>query len=239
MWYGEDLLPLRPRRGAAREHLGCDLATNSFRQVTHFNELRHRFSEPRHGRRRGAGIVFQQGGSLYVLDLPSEQLHKLDVTVPDDGIAHGPAMGGRRQAHPRPRHGAGRGLHASHRTAARGAFSARGDIFTLPAEHGATRNLTDTSNADEDHPTWSPDGKTIAYTTDGSGEQQIAIRPAEGGPEKLLTHFQTGLFLLAQVVAGRHAASPSRDGEHRLWYVSAAGGAPRRVAEDKYNEIHD
>jgi len=34
--------------------------------------------------------VFQQGGKLHVLDVPSEQLHEIDVTVPDDGTRTGP-----------------------------------------------------------------------------------------------------------------------------------------------------
>ena len=77
MWYGQhDLLP-RPTTtptGARTSGLH-DLATGDFREVTHFTRLRHRFPEPRRRCRRRAGIVFQQGGTLYVLDLPSEQLH--------------------------------------------------------------------------------------------------------------------------------------------------------------------
>ena len=34
--------------------------------------------------------MFQQGGKLWVLDLPAEQLHPLDVTVADDGTRTGP-----------------------------------------------------------------------------------------------------------------------------------------------------
>ncbi len=47
--------------------------------------------------------------------------------------------------------------------------------------------------------------RPIAYTTDVDGEQQIAIRPADGGAEKILTHFAERLLLQADVVARRQA----------------------------------
>jgi len=93
----------------------------------------------------------------------------------------------------------------------------------LPAEHGNTRDLTQTSNADEDHPTWSPDGKTIAYTTDISGEQQIAVRPAEGGAEKILTHFERGS-------STRRGGRQTQSGLHSRTTSIACGGCRWLVA---------
>ena len=185
-----------------------------------------------------AGIVFQQGGKLHVLDIPSEQLHDLDVTVPDDGTRTGPRWVDAKSLI-REQDAA---QHTDYDLAPNGgriAVSARGDVFTLPAEHGNTRNLTQTSNADEDHPSWSPDGKTIAYTTDVSGEQQIAVRSAEGGAERILTHFPHGYFY-----GPRWSPSGDRlafsDNEHRLWVVATAGGAdPQQLAQDPYQEIQN
>ena len=59
-------------------------------------------------------------------------------------------------------------------------FSARGDIFTVPAESGITRNLTRSSGAHDRNATWSPDGKHIAYVSDASGEYEIYIQPQDG-----------------------------------------------------------
>ena len=56
-------------------------ASKQIRQVTHFTD--YDVDWPSLG---DNGIVFQEGGSLYVMDLPSEQVHKLSVDVPDDGI---------------------------------------------------------------------------------------------------------------------------------------------------------
>ena len=117
-------------------------------------------------------------------------------------------------------------------------FSARGDIFSVPTENGATRNLTSTQGADEDHPAWSPDGRTIAYTTDAGGAQQIAVRPAEGGPEKILTSFTEGYFY-QPIFSPDGKTLAFSDGAHRLWIVGTDAGKPKQVAQDKLNEIHD
>jgi tricorn protease len=108
----------------------------------------------------------------------------------------------------------------------------------VPTENGATRNLTSTQGADEDHPAWSPDGRTIAYTTDAGGRQQIAIRPAEGGAEKILTSFTEGYFY-APIFSPDGKMLAFSDGAHRLWIVGSEGGAPKQVAQDKLAEIHD
>ncbi|MDE2138621.1 MAG: PDZ domain-containing protein, partial [Gammaproteobacteria bacterium] len=176
-------------------------------------------------------------GRLHLIDLPSEQLHDLSVSVPDDGTRTGPRWVDA--------HDTLRETDTAQQTdydiapnGARAVFSARGDLFSVPAEHGNTRNLTQTSSADEDHPSWSADGKTVAYTTDSSGEQQIAVRPAEGGAERLLTHFERGFFYRPRwSPAGDRLAFT--DNEHRLWIVPAAGGEPVLVAQDRYNEMHD
>ena len=78
------------------------------------------------------------------------------------------------------------------RTEIRCLLSARGDLFAVGAGAVASRDLTNTPGVDEDHPAWSPDDRTIAYSTDTDGEQQIAVRPTAGGVARSLTHFKTG-----------------------------------------------
>jgi tricorn protease len=238
MWYGKTIYFLADRDANRRRNIWAyDIATAAFRQVTHYSDYDIDFPSLGSEADAAAGIVFQQGGTLHVLDLPSERLHDLKVTVPDDGTRTAPRWVDAKNAI--------REQDTSQQTdydiapnGNRAVFSARGDLFTLPAEHGNTRNLTQTSNAEEDHPSWSPDGKTIAYTTDSSGEQQLAVRPAEGGPERILTHFDRGYFYRARWSAAGDRLAFS-DNEHRLWVVPAAGGAAVQIAQDRYNEIHD
>jgi tricorn protease len=238
MWFGKTIYFLADHDPSRRRNVWAyDMTSGQFRQITHYTDYDIDFPSLGAGPEGQAGIVFQQGGRLHVLDLPAEQLHDLDVTVPDDGTRTGPRWVDAKTAI----RDQDTAQHTDFDLAPNGnraVFSARGDVFTLPAEHGNTRNLTETSNSDEDHPSWSPDGKTIAYTTDASGEQQVAVRPAEGGPEKVLTHFDRGYFY-----GPRWAPTGDRiafsDHEHKLWFVPSSGGEPVQVAQDPYVEIHD
>ncbi len=65
-------------------------------------------------------------------------------------------------------------------TGQRALFGTRGDVWTVPAEKGDARNLTKSSNAYERYPVWSPDGKTIAYLSDESGEYQLELADQKG-----------------------------------------------------------
>ena len=239
MWYGGTIYFLADHDPSQRRNIWAyEIASGAFRQVTHYLDYDIDFPSLGNGAAGGpAGIVFQQGGSLHVLDLPSEQLHDLQVFVGDDGTRSGRHWVDAKTAIREQ----DTSQHTDYDIAPNGnraVFSARGDVFTLPAEHGNTRNLTQTSNADEDHPSWSPDGKLIAYTTDVTGEQQLALRPAEGGAERILTHFERGYLYGARwSPAGDRLAFS--DSEHRLWIIAVNGGEPLEVAQDRYNEIHD
>ncbi|MEW5900772.1 MAG: PDZ domain-containing protein, partial [Acidobacteriota bacterium] len=65
----------------------------------------------------------------------------------------------------------------------RALFGARGEIFTVPAKHGNTRNLTNTPGVHERDSKWSPDGRWIAYISDRSGEDEIYAMPQDGRGE--------------------------------------------------------
>jgi len=233
MWYGDKIYFLSDRDENRRANIWVlDLKTGAAREVTHFTD--YDVDVPSLG---DTGLTFQQGGKLWVLDLPSETLHGLDVQVPDDSPRTQPHLvsvaGKIRDVDT-----AGAPDYALAPNGKRAAFSARGDIFTVPVEDGVIRNLTRTSTADEDHPVWSPDGSTIAYTTDVNGAQQIATRPAAGGPEKILTHFTDGFFY-SPIFSRDGKRLAFSDAEHRLWMLNLDGGEPVKVAEDPAGEIHD
>jgi tricorn protease len=67
-------------------------------------------------------------------------------------------------------------------------FEARGELFNVPVKEGFTLNMTQSSGAFDQNPAWSPDGKTIAYWSDKSGEYEIYLQDSEGKePAKQLT----------------------------------------------------
>ncbi|MBV8683131.1 MAG: PD40 domain-containing protein [Caulobacteraceae bacterium] len=233
MWWNHRIYYLADRDEHRRANIWVyDEDTKQTRQVTHFTDYDIDF--PALG---GDAIAFQQGGKLYVMDLPSEQVREVPVLVPDDNPRTRPHVA-QVKDQIRDKDAAGDPDFALAPNGQRTLFSARGDIFSVPTKNGATRDLTGTPGVDEDHPAWSPDGKLVAYTTDVDGSQQVAIRPAEGGPERVLTHFKSGYFY-APLFSPDGKLLAVADGEHRLWLVPTSGGEPRMIAQDKLGEIHD
>ncbi len=236
MWFGDKIYFVSDRDEHRRANIWVyDLDSKQFREITHFTDYDIDF--PSLGAGSNPGIVFQQGGSLWLLDLPSEKLSKLDVQVPDDGTRTGPRYVDASKS-VRSVDTAGQTDYGVSPNGKRAVFSARGDIFTAPVKHGATRPLTDSSNADEDHPSWSPDGKTVAYTTDVDGNHQIALRPADGGPERILTHFKSG-FLYTPLWSPDSKRLAVSDANGRVWLVETDNGKVAQVDQDTRGEIHD
>ncbi len=59
-------------------------------------------------------------------------------------------------------------------------FGARGDVYTVPAKSGITRNLTTSSGVHDRNVEWSPKGKYISYISDRTGEDEIYIQNQNG-----------------------------------------------------------
>ena len=72
------------------------------------------------------------------------------------------------------------------------AVIARGNLFSVPAKDGATRDLTTETGVHEREAVWSPDGKTIAYLSDASGENEIYVRSQDGKDGPGATHPHSG-----------------------------------------------
>ncbi len=200
-----------------------DLNTKAFRQITKFAD--YDVDWPSLGNN---GIVFQCGGDLYVIDLPSEQMHKVDVSIPSNWVETRSSW-----------------VDASKNiedftispNGKRALFGARGEVFTVPAQHGDIRDLTQTSGAREQFPAWSPDGAQVAYVTDRTGEAEIAVRPADGsGQEKILTDRTKG-YLYGPVWSPGSDKLAYSDSDHALWYLETKGGAPVKVDSDPRAEI--
>ena len=125
-------------------------------------------------------IVYEREGELEIFDVGSKKSTRLSITVPDDGI------------NKRPRQASVANRVSWFNLSPKGeraVFSARGDIFTVPIEKGGARNLTRSSGANDRFPTWSPDGRWIAYMSDQSGEDEvwIAAQDAATAPQQLTT----------------------------------------------------
>ena len=239
MWAGNKIYFVSDRDPARRRNIWVqDLRNGAARQVTRFKDFDIEFPS------LGAGAIsFQQGGRLWRLDLPSETLHPLDIEIAGNRASVAPRMMQAASAirledgfqYPWPIKLIDYALSPD---GSRAAFSARGDIVMVPVGAGAPRNLTNSTDADEDHPAFSPDGRMIAYTTDVTGEQQIAVRPVAGGPERILTHFTSGFpYLPVWSPDGNRLAFG--DASHNLWLLDIRDGNLFRAARNPVREIRD
>jgi tricorn protease len=179
MWHGDTLYFLSDRGANQRANIWARDKGGALRQVTHFADFDVTF--PAVGPQ---DIVFEAGGRLYLLNLATEKATEVAIQVVTDRTTLKPRTEPVdqliREATPSP-------------TGKRAVFQARGDVFTVPAEHGPVLNLTRTSGSAERYPRWSPDGKTVAYWTDRSGEYELVLRPADGtGTEKTVTTLGPG-----------------------------------------------
>lgn len=180
MWHGLTLYFLSDRDGKQRDNLWAyDTATKKTRQITSFTEADVHF--PSIGPDE---LIFENDGRLFLLDLATEKTREVKINVVTD------------RATLRPRVEKVVGLVRSTTiapTGKRALFEARGDIFSVPAEHGIVRNLTESSGVAERWPAWSPDGRLIAYFSDRSGEYELTLRPADGkGLEHTVTKLGPG-----------------------------------------------
>jgi tricorn protease len=226
MWHGQKIYFVSERDENRQANLFVhDLETKQVRQLTQFTEFAVKF--PSLGDK---AIVFENGGYIYRFDLASENLERVPVQIKED-FAIG--RGGWKDVS---------NSVTSYDIApdgARAVFGARGDMFSVPAKHGPTRNLTQTPGVHERNATWSPDGLWIAYVSDASGEDEIYIRPQEGGgkPIQLTKNGDTYKYYLAWSPDSKRILWG--DKENRLQFVELDSKEMTLVAESPAWEIND
>ena len=121
-------------------------------------------------------------------------------------------------------------------TGARAVFEARGEILTAPAEKGDIRNLTNTPGIAERDPSWSPDGKRIAYFSDESGEYALHLRPQNGsGPVEKIDLGKPPAFYYAPTWSPDNKKIAYTDNRLQLWYIDLDKKTPVRIDADIYD----
>ena len=112
----------------------------------------------------------------------------------------------------------------------RAVMEARGDIFTAPTDKGDVRNLTDTSNAADRDPSWSPDGKWIAYFSDRSGEYELMIQSSDGrGETKVLKPGESPSYYYMPVWSPDSKKIAYTDKRLNIWYTEVETGKNVKV----------
>jgi tricorn protease len=115
--------------------------------------------------------------------------------------------------------------------AKRAVFAARGDIFTVPVEHGSPRNLTDSSSSRQVSPAWSNDGQSIAWFSDDSGEYRLIIADQRGNISKEIKLAEKGFYNELRWSPDDKRVIYS-DNFQQLWIANAENGSTKVIDQN-------
>jgi len=217
MWFGPRIV-FRSDRDGEFNLYAYDLASKSVKRLTEFKDF------PVLSASGGAGkVVFEQAGALHLYDVAGGTSRRLTIGIATDL----PEL--------RERFAKGsqwvRGGSVSP-AGARAALEFRGEIVTVPAEKGDPRNLTQTPGVHERHPAWSPDGASIAYFSDASGEYELHVAAQDGkGAVRRYKLGGAGFY-------GSPTWSPDSrkiafsDNSLTLFWIDLATGAVKKIASE-------
>jgi tricorn protease len=173
-------------------------------------------------------LVYEQFGSIHLFDPATAKEHAVPIQVTGDF----PAV--------RPHYVkvADKIENASiSPTGARAVFEARGEILTVPVEHGNIRNLTNSVGAAERDPAWSPDGKWIAYFSDESGEYALHLHEQDGlGEVKKISLGNPPSFYYSPTWSPNSKMIVYSDKRLNLWYVDIEAGKPVHIDSNPYDQ---
>jgi tricorn protease len=168
-------------------------------------------------------LAIEQAGVLHLIDPATKNVSRLRIGVATD------------LAETRPRFVKGakyvRGASLSP-TGMRAAFELRGEVVTVPAEKGDDRNLTQSTGANDRMPVWSPDGKSIAWLTDASGEYELRIAPQEGrGTPRTVKLTGAGFYENLEWSPDGKFISYS-DNSHSIYVLDVASGTSTKISSN-------
>jgi tricorn protease len=173
-------------------------------------------------------IVYEQDGELNIFDIATSASTHLSIQVPSDALAMRPSrVPANEQIEWRELSPKGE----------RALIVARGDVFTVPIEKGATRNLTNSSNAHDKFAVWSPDGATIAFISDLDGEDEVYRIDQDGlGKAEELTHgFHSMLYQPSWAPDGKRIAFSDKDG--KLYVLNMDDKKVTQIAQNPRGRI--
>lgn len=215
MWVGEKIFFLSDRNGPVTL-FSYDTRSRKVQQAFGHNGL-----DIKSAAAGPDAIVYEQFGSVHLFDWKSGKSKPVPIRIQAD------LLGVRKRFEKVSSRITNAAISP---TGARAVFEARGDILTVPAEKGDVRNLTRTSGVAERDPSWSPDGKWIAYFSDGSGEYALHLRDQKGlGDSRKIALGNPPSFFYLPTWSPDSKKIAYTDKRLHLWYVDIEKGEPVKV----------
>lgn len=172
MWIGDEIFFISDR-DRVMNIFAYNTKTKQTSKVTDFTEYDVKFPSA-----NGNTIVFENGGYIYKIDAVNRKPEKVNITLASDNI----------YARSDIRNGAEYITQASiSPNGERITITSRGEVFNLPTDKGVTKNVTRSPGAHDREAQWSPDGKSIVYISDGTGETELYLQDEAGSEPVQLT----------------------------------------------------
>ncbi|HEY2588811.1 MAG TPA: PDZ domain-containing protein [Tepidisphaeraceae bacterium] len=221
MWVGDTIYFLSNRNGPVTL-FAYDTESRRVRQVVKNDGFDIKWAAAGPG-----AIVYVQFGAMHLLDLATGESKQIHVTLAADMP----------EVRPHFEKVADHILNASiSPTGKRAVFEAHGQILTVPAEKGDVRNITRTPAVANRDPAWSPDGKSIAWFSDESGEYALHIADQSGmGKVRKISLGDSPSFFYSPAWSPDGKKIAYHDKRLNLWCVDADGGAPAKLDTDLFD----
>ncbi len=226
MWIGDKIYFLSDRNKGVVSLFSFDTKSKRVEQVYENSGLDIKYASA-----NGNTIAIEQFGSIYLLEAGSKTPKKVDIQVTGDfpGV--------------RPRYervGSRTSASSISPTGSRAVFEARGEIISVPAEKGDPRNLTNTTSVMERDPAWSPDGKSIAYFSDESGEYQLHLEDQSGtGDVRKLKLGDKPAFFNSPVWSPDSKKIAYTDNHVNLWILDIEKGLNTKIDSNTFADLDD
>ena len=219
VWVGDTVYFISDRDGIANVW-SYNTATKALAQQTKFIDYDVKALDA-----GGGAVVFEQGGYIHALDPKTGKAQLLTIKAAGDF----PWM------MPRFEDVTTRMINIGlSPTGKRVVVEARGEIFTIPAEKGDVRNITNSSGSAERQPAWSPDGKWISYFSDKSGEYKLVIESQDGIAPPREIAFQKAAFYYTPVWSPDSKKLLYTDTNLNVWVMDVASGQAKIVGNDPW-----
>jgi TolB protein len=123
---------------------------------------------------------------------------------------------------------------------AQGTGSAGTDLVLATLDSGTPKKLTIGKGTDNTSPSYSPDGRQIAFISGKSGSPQVYIMDADGSNVQLLTSYTPGVRSYRASPDwspdGRAIAYEQQNGNFQIWMIDLRDRVPKQLTSEGENE---
>lgn len=169
----------------------------------------------------GSTIVYEAGGHLKTLDLGNAQVSDISISIKPDL----PQL--RTQWKDASKTIQSSAISPSGK---RVIITARGEVFTVPVEKGATRNISADGSKHEYTAIWSPKGDQVAYITESKGGQSLVIKDQTGRGKDTRYELGPHFYSLLAWGGGDNSRIVYQDNHLSLFSIEAANGSISKIS---------